>query len=852
MTSGVDRATAYRLFCAAFELPPAQRLDYLATHCAGNELLHAEVARYLCTAERDPIETRAILDPPRAEEASLVGQTLGRFRLVERIGQGGMGIVYRAERIEGVEQSVAVKVISTAIDESGRNRFRQEAQLLARIEHPSIARLIDSGIDDARAWIAIEFVRGEPIDVYCRNHDLPLRSIVELLAELADAVAAAHAMLVIHSDIKPANVLVNTEGRAKLIDFGISTALRDAGNRAEATVNSARLFTPHYAAPEQVRGEPVTAATDVFGLGALAYRLLSGRHAHADAEGAAYLLAVTQRDVERPSVASTRAAVPATRLRELRGDLDAIVTKALERDPRRRYASAASMAADLRRYLANRPVLAQAPTPTYRLGKFLRRNAVAVSLATLAAVSLLTGTALSIAQARKAAIARDESRAVTAFLTNDILAAANPMIAGSRDVLLRPLLDAASQQLDSRFAGQPRVRAQIQAAMGTGYAALFDAEKSERLLTAAETGLAREFGDAAEQTQSVRLALWYLYLGRIDMPKLMQLSRRMSAAENTVGRQESANALRGRMMVAAIPCMRLAHGVVGFANCGDVVKPFYEQARSRFGPDARLTHEVAWFLGVTYLYSSREELAETALRTACAGLERDYGSFHHRLTACRRFLARALDANGRSVESLSLYPTIVKNFTTTLGPDSIFPAIANYEYSITALHAGAMATAASAARSAVATLGKPACDCVDDWRRARIRLGEIQVASGDRQEGLRVAQSAYREALVDSSANPTTIIPMRSMVAEVYRRAGNLPGAESLMRENLAASAALKGRPTWLTAQLQAVLANLLIAEHRDSEARELLRQAVPVLTSELGSANFRTASAARALQDLG
>lgn len=333
----VDRARAYRLFSEAFELDPAARGTFLADRCAADPELRADVDALLRIASADLASTSALLVDATPTE-SLTGQLVGRYRLEERLGEGGMGVVYRAARTDEVQQSVAIKLMSSAVTETAQKSFAREAQFLARLEHPSIGRLIDAGIKDNRPWIAIEFVRGSRVDDYCAERGLGTRAIVELLVSITEAVAAAHRMLVVHSDIKPSNVLVDLDGKPKLIDFGISTALREANADASGTVVMRGLFSPGYAAPEQLSREPISVATDVFGLGALAYRLLTGVSVHADATSPlAYLLAVTQRDVERPSRAAF-AAGDESRSRQLRGDLDAILAKALEREPQRRYA----------------------------------------------------------------------------------------------------------------------------------------------------------------------------------------------------------------------------------------------------------------------------------------------------------------------------------------------------------------------------------------------------------------------------------------------------------------------------------------------------------------------------------
>lgn len=852
VTTAVDRARAFQLFSAAFDLEPAVRAAFLEEACGGDAALRAEVDAYLGAANEGP-GTQTLAGSPAPPAESLVGRTVGRFRLVEAIGSGGMGVVYRAERSDGVQQTVAVKLLAPTLDAAARRRFEREAQLLARLEHPAVARLIDAGFDAEQAWIALEYVRGERIDQYCTGHALGPREIVRLLAVLAEALAAAHAMLVVHSDIKPANVLVTADGVPKLIDFGIATVLRDTGAEQSPTVAVGRLFSPHYAAPEQIKGEPITVATDVYGLGALGYRLLTGSPAHRDAPTAlAYLFAVTQRDVEPPAAAALAAGRPPAWARLLRGDLGSVLTKALERDPLKRYASAAEMGADLKRFLDNRPVTAVRASTLYRAGKFVRRHALAVSLAALSVASLVGGGLFASLQAHRAALARDEARAVTEFLENDILAAANPMVAGTRDVQLRPLLDAATHNLASRFAGQPAVLAELEAAMGTGYAALFDSTKAESLLTAAEAGLAREFGDAAPETEAARTALWYLYVGNIDLPKLLKLSRRIANAEAAAGRSESPAAYRARYMLALNPCTAKAPVYNGLSDCAELARPFYTGARARFGPDALATHEMAWLLGVALVYDSREDQAVPVLRGACEGLEHYYGPIHHRLTACRRFLAMALDGNGQAAEAVPIYEAALRNFTTTLGADSRFATITGYELATAALHAGDFPAAVRTARDAVEGMQRAHCDCDDDLWRTQARLADALVLSGKVADGLALGEATLATAVASAGAGSGTALSVRGTVVQANLHAGRWARAEALARENLATGRALANRPAWLVGDLEARLAEVLVGERRVEEARALLATAVPTLAAGLGTGNRRTVNATSARDALG
>ena len=459
MTGGFDRGKAFRLFEQALGLDESVRAEFIHDRCGGDVSLHAELKALLEAATADSGLTGVLFNSTARPIENLIGEQFGRFRLVEFIGEGGMGVVYRAERTDGIKQTVAIKLIGNELARRGQERFRRETQLLARLEHPAIARLIDAGVEAGRAWIALEFVAGRPIDAYCDERQLPLRARVRLLADLAGAVAAAHRMLVVHRDIKPANVLVNGEGVPKLIDFGIAAALQDEAEEHAQTADIGRLFTPHYAAPEQVSGEPITVATDVFGLGALGYRLLTGRTLYPEARGPIdYLLAITQRDVDPPSRAALGSSDPSA-ARQLRGDLDAILRKALAREPAERYTSAADLQVDLRRYLDNLPVVARSTSIGVRIGKFARRNSLPVSIATVFAISLISGAIAYALQARQATEAREMTARRGEFL-QALLKSADPR-GGNRDITVAQLLDGSAREIENLTLREPLVGASM-------------------------------------------------------------------------------------------------------------------------------------------------------------------------------------------------------------------------------------------------------------------------------------------------------------------------------------------------------------------------------------------------------
>ena len=407
------------LFDGAAEAPPAQRealiavagLDAASLAELRSLLAHHDKAAASATggaafmAENAAV---ALADTPA--QAAAVGQRLGAWEIVRAIGAGGMGEVFEARRADGsYEGRAAVKLLKRGMDSAAvLQRFAQERQALARLSHPHIARLLDAGASEqGLPYFVLEFVDGQPVDVAVNGQ--PLQARLQLFLQLADAVAHAHRNLLVHRDLKPGNVLVDREGQVKLLDFGIAKALDPLeGQDSNTTVGGVRPYTPNYASPEQIRGEPVSTATDIYSLGVLLYQMLTGtrptgRKATTPAEAARSVL---EDAPTRPSrLSPSEAADPhwlATR-KKLEGDLDNILLKALEKAPERRYASVDAFAADVRAMLQGRPVSARAASPAYVLGKFVRRNRWAVLAGSLGGVGLASGLAAALLQGRAAA-----------------------------------------------------------------------------------------------------------------------------------------------------------------------------------------------------------------------------------------------------------------------------------------------------------------------------------------------------------------------------------------------------------------------------------------------------------------
>ena len=397
---------------ACMDLEPAQQSQFLDQACAGNTDLRAEVESLLAAEG----QAGNFMEHPALRE-SFTGTRLGHWKIVSDIGEGGMSRVCLAERDDGqFEQRAAVKILKRGMDTDLILRhFQMERQILAGMRHPNVARLLDGGVTPGgRPYFVMEHIEGEPIDNYAEAHHLDAAARLRLFQQVCAAVHYAHQRLVVHRDIKPSNILVTPDGTAKLLDFGIATIV--SPEPALGTLTSAQLLTPDYASPEQIRGEPVTTASDVYSLGVLLYRLLSGQNPYGGQTTPHQLVrAICEQDPAAPS------AVAGKEHRQiLTGDLDNIVLKALEKDPQRRYSSAQQFADDIERYLEGRPVLARPHTWTYRAAKFVHRNKLAVATAALVILLLTAGVAATLWQARIAGIER--RRAEERFLETRQLA----------------------------------------------------------------------------------------------------------------------------------------------------------------------------------------------------------------------------------------------------------------------------------------------------------------------------------------------------------------------------------------------------------------------------------------------
>jgi serine/threonine-protein kinase len=472
------------LFDAALEQPAARRQAWLVEACpdaAERGQVERLLASMTASGEGRFIDA-AMLEAARglSDPNVLAGQQFGPWRLIREVGQGGMGSVWLAERAdEAYSAQVAIKFVRGAFFSPDlARRFRAERQILADLQHPNIARLVDGGAaPDGTPFLAMEFVPGEPITQYAWSNGLDLEARLRLFITVCDAVQHAHRALVVHRDLKPSNILVGRDGIPKLVDFGIAKLL-DAASTDETTA-LVRPMTPAYASPEQVRGERVTVSSDVFSLGVVLYELLTGEQPFRSGSGPANDVQrqVLETEPPLPSAAAARASdhTKFVAPRSLSGDLDNIVMMALRKEAERRYPTVEHLADDVRHHLAGQPVRARPSTAGYRLRKFVRRNRVGVS-ATVAGILLVTAlvTFYTVRLQRERDVAqreRETAEQATTFLT-DMFRTADPTRALGETLTVRQALDRGLERLATELADQPRVRARLLSAIGNTYANL--------------------------------------------------------------------------------------------------------------------------------------------------------------------------------------------------------------------------------------------------------------------------------------------------------------------------------------------------------------------------------------------
>ncbi len=536
-------AQRFREIESAFEralaLDSADRDGFLNELAARDPELSARVTAMLAADQTVSDPMRDAIRGERESSTRLLPKQIGPFEVLRKLGEGGMGVVYLCKRAtEDFEQLLAVKRLNATMGSAlAQQRLRKERRVLASLRHAHIAQFVDGGEDrDGTPFVAMEFIDGQPIDAYVRSRNLTREDRVRLFMDLCDAVQFAHRNLIVHRDIKSANVLIEDDGRLKLLDFGIAKLVGDERDGLDETLmTAAGAMTPHYASPEQIRGEAVTPLTDVYSMGVLLYELLAGQRPY-DIQ--------TRRPTEIEKIiclSEPLPPLPSARGRE--GDLNSIVAKAMHKEAARRYQSAGQLADDLRRWMEGKPVEARPDSATYRLSVFARRHPLGLGLSALIAVMLIGFSAAMAWQAHQLALERDRAarEAVVASETAEFLiglfAVSDPRVTNPADVRARDLLEQAANELPGALDSDPLMRAQLMHVIGLAFANLGEDERGTELLTDA-------------------LALREQYAGA-DSAELADSRNRLGNVHRRYGRLQSAEPL----LVQALE-WRTAQGIV--------------------------------------------------------------------------------------------------------------------------------------------------------------------------------------------------------------------------------------------------------------------------------------------------
>ncbi len=857
------------LFQQALDLDPEQWPAFLDEHCADDETLRQAVTRLLGADSRsgrflavsaETVVPEAFVEAlRRAPDGRLpegapadddptaqgrVGERVGAWQIVRRLGRGGMAGVYLAERVDGgFEQTVAIKFIRRGLDtEDFVRRFVAERQILSSLHHPNIASLIGGGTtDDDLPYLVLEYVDGVPITEYCDEHRCSVGERLRLFGDVARAVHYAHANLVVHRDIKPSNILVTPEGQVKLLDFGIAKLL-DAEISPEAgalTRTGFRPLTPEYASPEQVRGDPITTASDVYQLGVLLYRLLTGERPY-DVRGTGGALeeAITETRPAAPSRVARRApsdaaarkgSTPERLSRRLRGDLDVITLKALRKDPARRYGSAVEMAEDVRRHLQGRPIVARRESRSYRVGKFLRRNAwvapVAAVVALLLGVYIVTlirhGTELEAERN----VARDVQHAFVSFFTAPDTTAAIGLGEGRRDLTVREAIIEGADRVRDDLADRPAARAELFGAMA---GVLADLDEQGRALRLAEEALAVEETLYGPDSPEVHETL--LLVGDVtsDPDSARALLRR---------HLELSHALYGERHPAVATSLERLAQVEGRAGNLEESVRLFEQAveilREHPGADSAYSRHLAWALGrlaENQLGFGRPAAAVAAGREAYEIMRATHGSDHSETAIHGVKLAGALRMAGEVAEARRIYEVSLPTMDEEFGPAHTTTMHSRGNYALLLLQMDDYRAAEAVQREIVAA--------------SRERYGEMSPAVASALQNLATnlkEQERYAEADSLSSAAYAMFLQTRGethyqtafpllTLAEIRLTLGDYAGAESAARDATRILKATLPAGHYATAVAECRWGRALAGRGDLAGARELVEPAAAVL----------------------
>ncbi len=840
------------IFDRALDVPSAERSVFLDQACGDDVDLRSRVERLLAFSDDPPslLDDLAATELWQPEEGAFAAETngpkqVGPYRILQQLGRGGMGVVYLAERADGhFEQRVAVKLMRPGSDSpEARHSFEQERQIIASLQHASIARLYDGGVtEDFRPYSAMELVEGEPITQYCDAHGLTVAERLRLVEEVAIAVHYAHQNLVVHCDLKPSNILVTAEGSIKLLDFGIAKLLDASGADARSvTPSGSRAITPLYASPEQLRGEPVTTASDIYQLGLLLFELLTGKRAREEAPLSSGLptgdesvvqpvpsVVVQRLSEERALAVATERAISLRALgRMLRGDLDAIVQTTLHPRPKDRYRSATELVEDLERYRRSEPVSVRPATFGYRASRFVRRHRWAVAAATLLFALLIVYSVTVTVQARQIARERDRAQRIQSFALG-LYGASDPERALGPELSAAELVAHGVARAEAELADEPDVKAEVKSYLGKVYQRLGLYDKAETLLRNVLTLHQEVHGEEHLQTAAALHDLGRLLLERDDPEALELLEEALRQRRKFFGDDHLDNArtlsdlgfyLRsaGRLSEAEVHfrealAIQRHHDPEGVALAGTLsglawtvrlqerpqeAEPMLREAlaiNQRFFGDLHPEIAAAWNNLANGLWQlERWDEGDEAMRRSIELKQGLYGDTHPKIAISLGNLAASLSRRGELEQAAALYRQALEMRQKILGPSH--PRVAQSQAQLAeVLHrAGRLQEAESLFEASLEIFRQHLPEDHSSFARLWRGLGSLWLDAGQLDRA-RQALMSSRAIYAKRTDSPW---PWRVdiLLAAVDRRQGRLAAAATRLR---AAESQLGEDPQWL------------------------------------------------------
>lgn len=804
----------------ALELAPECRPAFLDHACDGNESMRREVEALINERAGTSVEPAANAAPTRRLDADrsqpTTEKTIGPYKLIREIGHGGMGAVYLAMRADDqYRKRVAIKLIRRGMDtEEILSRFRHERQILASLDHPNIARLLHGDMtDEGLPYFVMEYVEGVPLDRFCDQKKLSTTERLKLFLKVCAAVHYAHQNLVVHRDLKPSNIFVTAEGEPKLLDFGIAKLLNPElyGQTIAPTAVAQRPMTPDYASPEQVRGQKITTASDIYTLGVLLYELLTGHRPYRlkNVQRKEIERVICDQEPEKPStainrteklpgkdgatltitpdfVSRTRDGEPDKLRRKLLGDLDNVVLMAMRKEPERRYASVEQFAEDIRRHLDGRPVIARQNTFAYRAGKFVRRRKGAVMIGTAFALLITASVIAILVQSSRVARQRDiaarervKAERVAGFLA-DIFKVSDPSEARGNSLTAREILDKGAERVERELGDQPEVQAKLLNTIGAAYRSLGLYDKAipilEKSLTIRRRVLGNENLEVAQSLYDLGLA-WYLKQSPADAEPPLRESlatrRKLSGNENA-GVADSLN------LIALV-----LHDKGDIAGC------------------------------------------DSLLQEALAMRRRLFGSVHHDVAQSLNNIGLLLEERGDYDQAEPIYQEAIAIDRKTAGADDPELAIHLGNYAKLKRNKGDYDTAESLQREALAIQRKL---FGNEHAYVAITLNNLAFVMRDKGN-YPEAESLFREALgigrkIYSEESENVALYNHNLAKILYEQ-GDLAQAEGLFRQSLATFQKLFGNDHRRTARCRTSLALLLYDKGEVKTSEEMLRQAL-------------------------